>query len=62
MCILFFTMLVHGFATEDMALGILIPIPKGKNINVTDSGNYRGITLSFVFGKTFDLSFLEQVL
>jgi len=57
---LFSTMLVHGFATEDMVTCTLIPIPKGKNVNVTDSGNYRGITLSSVFGKIFDLIFLNK--
>jgi len=57
---LFSTMLVHGFATEDMATCTLIPIPKGKNVNVTDSDNYRCITLSSVFGKIFDLVFLNK--
>ena len=57
---LFSTTLVHGFATEDMATCTLIPIPKCKNVNVTDSANYRGITLSSVFGKIFDLVFLNK--
>ena len=58
---LFSTMLVHGFATEDVANPCtLIPIPKGKNVNVTDFGNCRGITLSSVFGKIFDLIFLNK--
>jgi len=55
---LFSTMLVHGFATEDMIIRALsYPYLKAKNVNVTDSGNYRGITLSSIFGKIFYLMF-----
>jgi len=38
----------------------LIPIPKGKSANVADSGNYRGIALSSIFGKIYDLIFLSK--
>ena len=37
-----------------------IPIPKGKNVNITDSSNYRAIALSSIFGKVFDLIFLHK--
>jgi len=57
---LFSAMLVHGYAAGDMASCTLIPIPKGKTAYVTDSGNYRGIALSSVFGKVFDLIFLNK--
>ena len=33
--------------------GTTIPIPKSKNVNVTNSDNYRGITLRYVFGRIF---------
>ena len=52
--------LVHGFAAGDMATCTLIPIPKGKNNSGTDSVNYRGIVLSSIFGKIFDLIFLNK--
>ena len=29
------------------------PIPKGRNVSITDSGNYRGISLCSVFAKLF---------
>ena len=54
---LFSALLVHGLAPDDMVSGTLIPIPKGKNVNVTDSSNYRAIALSSIFGKVFDLIF-----
>jgi len=40
---LFTGMTVHGFAPDDLRLSTIVPIPKGKNINMTDSSNYRGI-------------------
>jgi len=58
--LLFSAMLVHGYAAGDMSSCTLISIPKGKNAYVTDSGNYRGIALSSVFGKVFDLIFLNK--
>ena len=33
----------------------ILSIPKGRNINLTESSNYRGIALSSIFGKIFDL-------
>jgi len=53
-------MLIHGVAPDDMCSSTIIPIPKGKHANVTDSSNYRGIALSSIFGKIFDLIFLVK--
>ena len=58
--LLFSAMLIHGVITDDMNSCTLIPIPKGKNVNITDSSNYSGIALSSVFGKLFDLIFLGK--
>ena len=54
---LFLAMLVHGYVAGDMVLCTLVTIRKGKNANVTDSHNYRGIALSSGFGKIVDLIF-----
>jgi len=43
--LLFSAMLIHGVALDDMCSSTIIPIPKGKHANVTDSSNYRGIAL-----------------
>ena len=56
---LFTGMTVHGFVPDDMRLSTIVPIPKGKNINLTDSNNYRGIALGSLLGKVFDLILLE---
>jgi len=37
-----------------------VPIPKARNANLTDSENYRGIALSSVFGRIFDLIVLQR--
>jgi len=52
--------LIHGVAPDYMYSSTIIPIPKGKHANVTDSSNYRGIALSSIFGKVFDLFFLDK--
>lgn len=37
-----------------------VPIPKGCNVDLTVSDNYRSITLSSIFGKVFDLIVLSS--
>lgn len=57
---LFSSILVHGSVPKDFLRSTAIPIPKEKNINITDSNNYRGISLSSIFGKLFDLIVLTR--
>jgi len=42
-----------------MVSSIVIPIPKGRN-GQSDSDNYRGISLSSIFGKILDLIVLSR--
>jgi len=58
--LLFSGLLVHGCVPECMLTNTVIPIPKGKQANRTYSNNYRGIALSSVFGKLFDLVMLTR--
>ena len=51
--------LVHGYIPDDLSVSTIIPIPKGKNQNVTDSTNYRGIALSLIFCKIGNLIILD---
>ena len=51
---LFSGLLLHGSVINDFLLSTTIPIPKGRNDNLSDSENYRGITLTSVFGRIFD--------
>jgi len=52
---LFSAIVVHGSVPNDFLSSTAVPIPKGRNVNLTDSTNYRGISLSSVLGKLFDL-------
>jgi len=53
--LLFNALLIHGTAPNEFVTSTVIPIPKGKGLNPTDSANYRGIALSSIYGKIFDL-------
>ena len=52
--LLFSAMLVHGLVFDDLTTSSIIPIPKGKNMNCSESCNYRAIALSSIFGKLID--------
>ena len=58
--LLFSCLLVHGVAPDRFNLSTVVPIPKGKNVCLSDSANYRGIALSSIFGKLFDLVVLDR--
>jgi Reverse transcriptase (RNA-dependent DNA polymerase) len=51
---------VHGCVTEDLSISTVLPISKGRNLNYSDSANYRGIALSSIFGKIYDLYILAR--
>jgi hypothetical protein len=58
---LFTTLIVHGSITDDLSSSTaLLPIPKGKNLNYSDSANFGGIALSSILGKIFDLYVLNR--
>jgi len=43
---MFTSLIVHNSTTDDLSSSTVLPIPKGKNLNYSDSTNYRGIALS----------------
>jgi len=49
----------HDNVPNDFLLCTTIPMPKG-NTDRAVSGNYRGITLSSVFGRLIDLLILQR--
>ena len=53
--------LSYGFTPEDMIRAVITSIPK-KNVNesVACSDNYRGIALSSILVKVFDLIILQR--
>ena len=52
--LLFTAIIVHGSVPDSFLYSTIVPIPKGKNGNTSDSSNFRGITLSSIYGKLFD--------
>jgi hypothetical protein len=60
--LLFTDNLVHDTVPLDFLLSTALPIPKGRNVNLTDSANYRGIVLGSVFVGIFDLVVLQRTL
>ena len=54
---LFTSIIVHGSFADNF---LYSTIPKGRNANVSNSANYRGIALSSIFGKNFDNIILER--
>ena len=51
--------LQHGFAPTSFGCGVSIPLVKGKTGNLNDVDNYRGIMLSPIISKLFEMSVLE---
>ena len=46
--------IVHGCLADSFTVNTVVPIPKGNNINMSDSENYREIALGSIFSKLFD--------
>ena len=51
---LFNCMITHGYSPDQMNVGTMIPIPKGKRPNISLSENFRGICLQSMFCKLLD--------
>ena len=45
--------IAHGTPPDDFQVSTVIPIPKGRNVNLSESSNYRGIAFSSIYGKMF---------
>ena len=58
LCLLF-NLMKFNYIPGDMLLSTVIPIPK-NNQCLSSSDNYRGIVLSSIVGKMFDVIILKQ--
>jgi hypothetical protein len=52
-------MAVHCYVPDDFGKGTLIPLLKDKLGDVSDTNNYRGITLIPVISKLFEMVLLD---
>jgi len=59
LCILFNALLSHSFVPSDFCKGIIVPLLKSKHGDATQLDLYRGITLSPVLSKLFEMVLLH---
>ena len=59
LCLLFNSMLRHSFVPSDFRFGLIKPVLKDKNGDITSTDMYRPITLTPVISKLFE-SVLNQ--
>jgi len=52
--LLFNAIIVHGALPDNFLRSTIVAILKGRNIDGSNSNNYRGIALSSIFGKLMD--------
>ena len=52
---LFTAMLKHGYFPDLLSKGIIVPLVKNKLDDISDTSNYRGITLSSIICKILEL-------
>ena len=52
--LLFSAMLRHGCSPEGMLMGTMVPLPKGRFNDLSNSKNFRALTISSLLGKLLD--------
>ena len=53
-------MLSHGVALLGLLLSTMVPVPKVKRGNKSDSSNYRVIAISSILGKLLDSIIIQD--
>ena len=59
--VLFNGLIQHGYVPHDFLSGVVTPIVKDAEGDVSTSSNYRGITLSVVFASLFEMAILTRI-
>ena len=50
----------HGYVPNSFGVGVIVPLVKDKTGNINNVDNYRGITLSQVISKLFEMVVLDM--
>jgi Reverse transcriptase (RNA-dependent DNA polymerase) len=61
LCNLFNLILIHGYVPDGFGKGVIIPLIKDKGGDLLNSDNYRGITISPIISKIFELCVLDKI-
>ena len=57
-----FSAMIHlCYVPSSLSNSFIIPIPKGKELDLTDPRNYRGISVSSVLSKVFEAVLLTFI-
>ena len=59
--VIFNSILLSGHIPTSFQLGLIVPIPKGRNADFTNPSNFRGITLLSVISKVFEKLILSRL-
>ena len=59
LCMFFSALLMHSYVSSDFHMGIIVPLLKNKHGDATQLEMYRGITISPVLSKLFELVLLN---
>ena len=59
--ILFNAMIIHGYVPRDFLLGVITPVVKDNEGDLSSTSNYRGLTLSVPFASLFEHAMLLKI-
>ena len=59
LCMLFNAMLLHGFYPSELLKSTIVSIPKDRTASLSNSNNYRGISLFNSINKLYDYVLIE---
>ena len=59
--ILFNGLIQHGYVPQDFLSGVITPVVKDTEGDVSSTANYRAITLSVVFASMFESVILGKI-
>ena len=55
------SIMISGHIPTTLQKGLIVPIPKGRNVDLFDPSNFRGITLLSVIGKVLEKFLLSRL-
>ena len=59
--ILYNSLIQHGYVPQDFLSGIITPVVKDAEGDISSTANYRGLTLSVVFASLFEYAILTKI-